>query len=188
MEDNYKVSFAKVIDKFGLEVIYLPDLPEKIMISCTRVNRLGLQMVGFYDHYEKERLQIVGKVENLFISQLAKEERDRRLEDFFRSSPVGVIVTSSIEISQSTIDLAEKYAVPLLRTKERTSEFMAALIAYLNVELGPRITRHGVLVEVYGCRKERNGYRACKKGTQTYCGRRGGNKESFSHDACRKSP
>ncbi len=150
MEDNYKVSFAKVIDKFGLEVIYLPDLPEKIMISCTRVNRLGLQMVGFYDHYEKERLQIVGKVENLFISQLAKEERDRRLEDFFRSSPVGVIVTSSIEISQSTIDLAEKYAVPLLRTKERTSEFMAALIAYLNVELGPRITRHGVLVEVYG--------------------------------------
>ena len=31
-----------------------------------------------------------------------------------------------------------------------TSAFMAALIASLNVSLAPRITRHGVLVEVYG--------------------------------------
>jgi len=150
MEEVYTVSFSKVIDKFNLETIYLPDLPENIMISCSRVNRPGLQMVGFYDHYEQDRMQIIGKVENLFISQMDKEEKQRRLEDFFRSAPVGVIVTSSIEIAPETVELAEKYKVPLLRTPERTSEFMAALIAYLNVELGPRITRHGVLVEVYG--------------------------------------
>ena len=127
-----------------------PDLPENILISCSRVNRPGLQFVGFYDHFEVDRLQIIGKVENLFIAQLEEEERKRRLEDFFRSTPVGVIVTSSIEILPSTIATAERYNVPLLRTSERTSEFMAALIGYLNVELGPRITRHGVLVEVYG--------------------------------------
>ena len=150
MEETYTVPFSKVIDKFNLETIYLPDLPENIMISCSRVNRPGLQMVGFYDHFEQDRMQIIGKVENLFISQLEREEKARRLEDFFRSAPVGVIVTSSIEIDPDTVDLAEKYKVPLLRTSERTSEFMAALIAYLNVELGPRITRHGVLVEVYG--------------------------------------
>jgi HPr kinase/phosphorylase len=150
MEENYSVSLSKIIDEFKLETIYLPELPDDIMISCSRVNRPGLQLVGFYDHYEQARLQIVGKVENLFLSQLEPEERTRRLEDFFRSMPSGVIVTSSIEIDPNTVATAEKYGVPLLRTSERTSEFMAALIAYLNVQLGPRITRHGVLVEVYG--------------------------------------
>ena len=150
MEEIYKVPLSKVIDKFNLEIMYLPDLPENIEVSCARVNRPGLQMVGFYDHYEQDRIQIIGKVENLFLAQLPEEERMRRLEDFFRSKPVGIILTSSIEVQPETIALAEKYEVPLLRTKERTSEFMAAMISYLNVELGPRITRHGVLIEVYG--------------------------------------
>ncbi|MBR2466892.1 MAG: HPr(Ser) kinase/phosphatase [Clostridia bacterium] len=150
MEELYSVALSKVIDKFSLEVMFLPDLPEKIEVTCARVNRPGLQMVGFYDHYEQARIQIIGKVENLFLAQLPEEERLRRLEDFFRSKPVAIIVTSSIEIQPETIALAEKYDVPLLRTKERTSEFMAAMISYLNVELGPRITRHGVLIEVYG--------------------------------------
>jgi len=150
MEELYSVSFAKVIDQFHLETIYLPALPEDIKITCARVNRPGLQLAGFYDHYEPSRMQIIGKTENLFISQMDPEEKTRRLEDYFRSKPVGVIVTSSIEIDPKTVDIAEKYEVPLLRTSERTSEFMAALISFLNVELGPRITRHGVLVEVYG--------------------------------------
>ena len=148
--EQYTVSLAKISEQFHLENIYLPDLEQNILISCTRVNRPGLQMVGFYDHYEPARLQIIGKVEHLFLSQMDPEERGRRLEDFFRSSPVGVIVTSSLEISPEMVRIAEKYRVPLLRTSQRTSEFMAALIAYLNVQLGPRITRHGVLVEVYG--------------------------------------
>lgn len=150
MEESYKISMQKIIEEFHLETIYLPDLPENIFVTCTRVNRPGLQMVGFYDHYEQARLQIIGKVENLFVSQLPKEERTRRLEDFFRSKPSGVIITTSIDVAADTVAIAEKYQVPILRTEERTSDFMAALIAYLNVQLGPRITRHGVLVEVYG--------------------------------------
>ena len=150
MEETYKVSFSKIIEEFNLESIYLPALPEKLEVSCTKVNRPGLQMVGFYDHFEQERIQIIGKVEHLFISQLSSEERYRRLEDFFRSQPVGVIVTTSIEISPEMVEMAERYEVPLLRTATATSPFMAALIAFLNVQLGPRLTRHGVLVEVYG--------------------------------------
>ena len=150
MEELYSVSMEKIIEQFGLETIFLPDLPKKIHVNCSRVNRPGLQMVGFYDHYEQARIQIIGKVEHLFLSQLDPEERLRRLEDFFRSGPVGIIVTTSIELGSDAASLAEKYRVPLLRTSQRTSDFMAALIAYLNVELGPRITRHGVLVEVYG--------------------------------------
>ena len=150
MEESYTVTMEKVIREFNLECVYLPDLPENIKISCTRVNRPGLQMVGFYDHYEQARVQIIGKVENLFLKSLPTEERRQRLEEFYRSKPVGVIYTTSIEISDETVELAEKYGVPLLRTSKSSSDFMAALIAFLNVELGPRITRHGVLVEVYG--------------------------------------
>ncbi len=150
MPENYSVSMAKVIEAFRLETLYLPDLPENIPITCSRVNRPGLPLIGFYDHYEQARIQIIGKVENLFLAQLPAEERQKSLENFFRSAPVGVIVTTSIVVEPSTVELAEKYKVPLLRTSERTSDFMAALISFLNVELGPRITRHGVLVEVYG--------------------------------------
>ena len=150
MDESYSVSLEKIIEEFDLESLYLPDLPGNINVNCARVNRPGLQMVGFYDHYEQARLQIIGKVEHLFISQMENDERRTRLEDFFRSAPVGVIVTTSLAVPADVIALAEKYRVPLLRTTVKTSEFMAALIAYLNVQLGPRITRHGVFVEVYG--------------------------------------
>ena len=150
MDEIYSVKLSKIIDEFKLETIYLPDLPENILVTSTGVNRPGLQLAGFYDHYEQSRMQIVGNVENLFIEQLTAKERAKRLEDFFKSCPVGVIVTTSIPVSEECIGYAEKYKVPLMRTSTTTSEFMAALIAFLNVSLGPRITRHGVLVEVYG--------------------------------------
>ena len=150
MDEIYSVKLSKIIDEFKLETIYLPDLPENILVTSTGVNRPGLQLAGFYDHYEQSRMQIVGNVENLFIEQLSSKDRARRLEDFFKSCPVGVIVTTSIPVSEECIGYAEKYKVPLMRTSTTTSEFMAALIAFLNVSLGPRITRHGVLVEVYG--------------------------------------
>ena len=150
MDEIYSVKLSKIIDEFKLETIYLPDLPENILVTSTGVNRPGLQLAGFYDHYEQSRMQIVGNVENLFIEQLSAKDRARRLEDFFKSCPVGVIVTTSIPVSEECIGYAEKYKVPLMRTSTTTSEFMAALIAFLNVSLGPRITRHGVLVEVYG--------------------------------------
>lgn len=150
MEELYTVTMSRIIDQFGLESIYLPKHPEDIKISCTSVNRPGLLFVGFYDHYEQARLQVIGKVENLFLQRLDPEERHQRLEDFFRATPAGVIITTALEISEEMIRLAEKYKVPLLRTVKTTSDFMAALIAFLNIELGPRITRHGVLVEVYG--------------------------------------
>ena len=150
MEEIYTVKLSKVISEFGLETFYLPDLPENIDITCSRINRPGLQMVGFYDHYEEERIQIIGKVEYLYLAKLPEEERYSRLDDFFKTKPIGVIYTTGLEIDDKVVEIAEKYKVPLLRTSKSSSDFMAALIASLNVALGPRITRHGVLVEVYG--------------------------------------
>ncbi len=150
MEETYTVKLSKIIEEFNLETLYLPDLPENIHIESTRVNRPGLQISGFYDYYEPARVQIIGKAEKKFIDTLSDEERRERLEAFFRSLPVCVIYTSSLSVHEETLMFAEKFRVPLLRTAKSTSEFLAATIAFLNVELGPRITRHGVLVEVYG--------------------------------------
>jgi len=150
MEDIYSVKLAKVMKEFSLEELYLPDSADNIDITCTRVNRPALQIVGFYDYYEQARLQIIGKVENMYIQKLPDDERRSKLDDFFKTQPTGVIYTSSLPVADWIVALAEKYRVPLLRTSKSTSDFMAALIAFLNVELGPRITRHGVLVEVYG--------------------------------------
>ena len=150
MEENYNVKLSQIIDNFKLETLHLPDLPDKIQVTYSSINRPGLQMVGFYDHYEPQRIQIIGKVEYLYLNTLSPEEREERLDKFFSSSPVAVIFSSSLNVDDATVALAEKHKVPLLRTSKNSSDFMAALIAFLNVELGPRITRHGVLVEVYG--------------------------------------
>ena len=150
MEELHTVKLSKVINEFSLETVYLPDLPDNIEISCSSINRPGLQMVGFYDHYDASRIQIIGKVEHLYIATLTPEDRAMRLEDFFKSRPVCVIFSTSLNIAQDMVEYAEKYGVPILRTSKSTSDILAALIAFLNVELGPRITRHGVLVEVYG--------------------------------------
>ena len=135
MDEIYSVKLSKVIEEFDLESIYLPDLPDNILITCTRINRPGLQMVGFYDHYEQQRLQIIGKVENLFLAGLDAAERASRLEDFYKSTPAGVIYTTSLPIDDEVIALAEKYRVPLLRTTKSSSDFMAALIAFLTISI-----------------------------------------------------
>ncbi len=150
MEEIYSVKLSKIIDEFNLETIFLPDLPEKILVSCSRVNRPGLQIAGFYDHYEPARLQIIGKVEKKYLDSLEITERHQKLETFFSTVPIGVIYSSSLEVDQDTLAMAEKYRVPLMRAAKSTSDLLAAMISFLNVELGARITRHGVLVEVYG--------------------------------------
>ena len=114
MEELNQVKLSKVIDEFKLETIYLPDLPENIFVTCTRVNRPGLQMVGFYDHYEQARLQIIGKVEYFYLQTLSEKERAARLEDFFKSRPVGVIYSTAIMIDEQTVELVEVYGEGIL--------------------------------------------------------------------------
>ncbi len=150
MEDLYSVALSRIIEEMSLEVIYLPTAAENIMISVARVNRPGLPLTGFFEHYERERIQIIGLAENLYIEKQEPEERLEKLDCFFDTCPSAVIVTTGQEINPMILSCAEKHEIPLLRTAEKTSAFMSNLIAFLNVQLAPRITRHGVLVEVYG--------------------------------------
>ena len=150
MKNDYKVSLAKIIKDFSLETIYLPDNPEQLFVSNVEVNRPGLQLAGYYEFFDSERVQIIGKSEDSYLDELADDELCKCLDAFFSKKPPMVIVSRRLNISEAMKNAAEKYKVPLLRTEDSTSGFLSSLIAFLNVQLAPRITRHGVLVEVYG--------------------------------------
>lgn len=147
---GYTVPLSEIIKEFGLEIITIPTLPESILISNNHVNRLGLPLVGFFKHYEHTRVELIGKAEYLYLDQLREEERTERWRELMRHQPACIVLSSGLELFPGGKELAEEYKVPVLRTKATTSDFMAALISYLNVKLAPRMTRHGVLVEVYG--------------------------------------
>ena len=114
------------------------------------VNRPGLALSGIFGYFEPGRIQIIGNSEHAYMDTMTKNELRSRIEAFLSRKPVAIIYTTSLEINPVMLELCEKYEVPLLRTSRHTSEFMAALIASLNVSLAPRLTRHGVFVEVYG--------------------------------------
>lgn len=150
MTDEYKLSLTKVIEEFDLEKIYETNDIDSVIISTTDVNRPALQMVGFFDYFDSRRIQIMGKVEFTYLEQFPADEREKKIEKLFARHIPALIITRGLQIFPEMMELAEKYNVPLLRTESGTSAFMSALIAYLNVKLAPRRTRHGVLVEVYG--------------------------------------
>lgn len=150
MPTKYTVSLAKIMNELPLHSVYLPRPAKEIAVESVNVNRPGLPFAGFYDHHDPSRIQIIGKVEYVYLTQLDAKTRSVRLRDFFASRPVAVILTRGQQYDEESIRLAEEFETPILATEETTSSFMAALIAYLNVQLAPRITRHGVLVEVYG--------------------------------------
>ncbi len=150
MSSPYSVSLAKITKNFKLETVYLPAPAENIYISTVEVNRPGLQFGGYYEFFDNTRIQIIGKSEEAFLNQFPEDEYLKRVDAFFASKPAAVIISRDLSVTDAFRNGAEKNEVPLLRTADATSDFMASLISFLNVELAPRITRHGVLVEVYG--------------------------------------
>ena len=146
----YTIPLNSIIDEFQLEVIYAPDNIADIQVGRSDLNRPGLKLSGFGKLFEKDRIQIIGRVEYEYLCSLPEKARHDSFESLVSENPVCIIFTTELPVSEEQINICKKGRVPLLRTKTLTSEFMAALIASLNVSLAPRITRHGVLVEVYG--------------------------------------
>ena len=147
---TFYVSMKQLQKEFNLEGVYEPEDIERRQVHCTDVNRPGLPIVGFFDYFERERLQILGRVEYTYLEGKTAEERIQIFDRLLSFKEPAVIVTRELPVFPELIEAARKYEVPIYRTKNSTSRFMAAVISYLSVELAPRITRHGVLVEVYG--------------------------------------
>lgn len=145
-----RVNLQKIIDEKKLTVVYTPDEPSRLMVSSTDVNRPGLALAGFFEHFDGKRIQVIGDAETTYIAKMDEDIRRERLTDFFRRNPVAVVFTHGNDIDSAVLELAECFEIPIFATPENTSEFIASLIAFLHVQLAPQITRHGVLVEVYG--------------------------------------
>lgn len=147
---KYSVSLEKVVNDLSLQVVYTPKSISDIYITSQDVNRPGLILTGFEDYFDPERIQFLGLTELEYIKSLAKDEVSVCAERFLSKKPAALIVTRGLECGEIMLNLAQKYEVPVLSTNESTSGCMSATISYLGVELAQRITRHGVLVEVYG--------------------------------------
>ncbi len=147
---KYTIQLSSIIKEFSLEEIYLPKEPENIQITTAEINRPGLQLAGYFEFFDPMRIQILGNSEMGFISRFYRDKAEDRVRTFFGFKPAAVIIARGLEFEDYFVSAAKEFGVPLLRTKESTSAFNAALIAYLSLHLAPRITEHGVLVEVYG--------------------------------------
>lgn len=145
----FQVSLQKIVDEFSLEILNGADL-DKISVTVADLNRPGLQLSGFFEYFDKNRIQVLGKNESSYLQSFDENTQEQKIEMFFSKQPIAVVIARNLEVSEMMIEKAQKYNIPLFRTQETTSTFTSSLNAFLNVHLAPRITRHGVLVEVYG--------------------------------------
>lgn len=149
-EHKFNVKLKKIIEEFNLEVVYKPTNLDTVRVCNNEVNRPSLQLAGFFDYFDNTRIQVIGMVEISYLDKMTHEQRVSAVEKLFEKHIPVVIVTRNMEIPDEMCEFAEKYNTALVRTPLATSRFVSALIAFLNLELAPRMTTHGVLVEVYG--------------------------------------
>jgi len=150
MPAAYTVPLAKLVEDNGFEYIHCPAKAAQVSICSKEVGRPSLALAGFTERFDAARVQFFGYAELDFLSSLSEELQARRLESLCALQPVAMVLARGNECPPKLLELAEKHEIPLLRTQSTTSDSMASLISYLGVELAERVTRHGVLVEVYG--------------------------------------
>ena len=150
MPEVYTIPLSKIIHELQLETAFLPKSADDILIQSRDVVRPGMELNGYHEYFDPNRIAVLGRAEMYMLESLKPERRAMALDSYLSLKPPAVIVARGIDPGKDFMEIAETYHVPVLRTTETTSNVVASLVAYLNVELAPRITRHGVLVEVYG--------------------------------------
>ncbi len=150
MTEEYTLPLSKIIENQGLEPLHLPRDPSQILIRSRDVIRPGLELAGFCDFFDSHRIAIIGRSEMGMLDKFTLEQKTEDIERYFSLHPVAVILARGIRPWEAMLEAAERYEIPLLSSRDTTSGALASLVAFLNVELAPRITRHGVLMEVYG--------------------------------------
>jgi len=151
-EINEDVTAQVTVDEFakalGLEILHATD---KVMtLSTVNVNRLGMQLTGFFEHFAFDRIQLMGEMEYAYLNRLTASERMQRLDQFFAYDIPCLIITTGLEVFPEILACAKKHAKPLLRSSHRTTHTTNQIINYLEDLLAPTTTVHGVLMDLYG--------------------------------------
>ncbi len=144
------VTLRHIITEFKLEEVIKVGNPDEIYISVADVTRPGLQLAGYFDHFGPDRIQLIGNMETAFLEKLTPEDRLGKVDALFSTGIPCLIMTRHHVVFPEVESCSLKYQIPVLRTNEITSTFMSSLVKFLNVELAPRSSMHGVLIEVYG--------------------------------------
>ncbi len=150
MFDIHSVPLTTLVQEFGLDVAFAATDYDKIRLTVEDVARPGLQLAGYYDHFEPMRLQVMGNAEISYLQKLTDEERSATFDRLFSYKFPALLISRNFVPGPQCMEMAKKHNVTVLRSKDATSTVVSDIIAYLKEALAPCITRHGVLMEVYG--------------------------------------
>ena len=147
---EFSVPLSEIVDRLGLDKVYVAENYDETNISSVEINRPGLELTGYFEFFDNKRIQILGNTEFSYLGRFGSEAQRMVIDSIFSFGPPAVIICRQIEPTNVILESAKLHKVSILRTDENTSDLTARLVQFLNRELAPRITRHGVLVEVYG--------------------------------------
>lgn len=148
--NNNVVKIKEIVEKLDLKNL-TPEIDlEQKTVAVPDVNRPALQLAGYYDHFDEERIQIIGYVEFSYMERIPEEERPKVYDDLLSCNIPCLIFCNGMMPEQTLLDIAMKHDTPVFQSSRTTSSFMAELIRWMNVQLAPCISIHGVLVDVYG--------------------------------------
>ena len=150
MIDTYSVSLMTIVKEFDLLVEYAATDYDTIRLTVPDVARPGMQLTGYFDHYDPMRIQVLGNVEISYLNRLSQQERAVILDRLFSYKFPALLITRNMPAGPQALEMAKKHNVTILRSPEPTSAITSSIITYLNAALAPRVTLHGVLMEVYG--------------------------------------
>ena len=150
MIDTYSVPLKELVKEFNLQIEFAATDYESIRLTVPDLSRPGLQLAGYFDHFEPMRLQVMGNVEISYLAKLSHAERAITFDRLFSYKFPALIISRDTSPDPECLAMAKKHNVTLLRSREATSVIVSAIITYLNSAMAPRITRHGVLMEIYG--------------------------------------
>lgn len=150
MSVGFSVLLSDIVENMHLNEIYLAENYKDTKIATVEINRPGLELTGYFEFFDNKRIQVFGNTEFSYLGRFGSEAQRMVIDSIFSFGPPAVIICRDIEPTAAIIESAKLHNVSIFSTDESTSDLTARLVYYLNKELAPRITRHGVLVEVYG--------------------------------------
>ena len=150
MIDTYSVLLSKLVKDFNIEIFFAATDYESIKLTVEDLARPGLPLAGYFDHYDPQRLQVMGNVEMSYVNRMEEEDRRKTFDRLLSYKFPAILIARGIQPGPIMLEMAKKHNVTLLGTPEPTSATISAIITYLKNILAPRITRHGVMVEAYG--------------------------------------
>ena len=150
MRSKYSVKLKTIVEEHGLHALHISKDYDTAILTTADVNRPAMQLTGFYNYFDPHRLQIMGRVESTYLDTLSHEERLAAFEKFMQYDIAALVICHGVRAFSECLEMAEKFDRNLFITNEDTSDFQADVIGSLHNYLAPRLTTHGVLVEIYG--------------------------------------